>query len=85
MMVKNEAELIKRAIDSARPLIDCWSITDTGSTDGTQDIIRKELADIPGHLWERPWVNWGHNRTEAITLAKLSGADFMLLLDAERR
>jgi predicted O-methyltransferase YrrM/glycosyltransferase involved in cell wall biosynthesis len=85
MMVKNEAELIKRAIDSARPLIDCWSITDTGSTDGTQDIIRKELADIPGHLWERPWVNWGHNRTEAITLAKLSGADFMLLLDADQK
>ncbi|MGW8788902.1 glycosyltransferase, partial [Heyndrickxia sporothermodurans] len=38
MIVKNEASVIRRCLDSVRPLIDTWVIIDTGSTDGTQDI-----------------------------------------------
>jgi len=85
MMVKNESQYIKRCLDSVKPLIDMWSIVDTGSTDGTQDVIRKEMAGVPGQVWERPWVNWNHNRMEVIELAKKSGADFLLLIDADQK
>jgi glycosyltransferase involved in cell wall biosynthesis len=82
MIVKNEAHVIARCIDSVRPLITSWCIVDTGSTDGTQELIRKELADLPGDLYERPWKDFGHNRSEAIELAR-GKADYDLVMDAD--
>jgi len=37
MIVRNEAAVILRCLDSVRPLLDAVVIEDTGSTDGTQD------------------------------------------------
>lgn len=82
MIVKNESKIIKRCLDSVLPIIDSYCIVDTGSTDGTQDIIREVLKDIPGELVERPWVNFGHNRQEALDLGRKWG-DFLLLVDAD--
>ncbi len=82
MIVKNEAPVIKRCIDSVKPLIDHWVIVDTGSTDGTQQIIIDALTDVPGTLHERPWKNFGHNRTEAIELAAPK-AEYILTIDAD--
>lgn len=82
MIVKNEARIIRRCLDSLRPYLDHWVIVDTGSTDGTQDVIREALRGIPGELHERPWKNFGHNRTEAIRLAE-GKADYLLLCDAD--
>jgi len=82
MIVKNEAHVIERCLQSVLPYIDAWCIVDTGSIDGTQDIIRFFLKDLPGKLHERPWRNFGANRTEAIRLAETS-ADYLLFLDAD--
>ena len=41
MIVKNEAEVIKRCIDSVKDHIDYWVICDTGSTDDTKNIIKQ--------------------------------------------
>src|SRR5512144_2185854 len=82
MIVKNEAPVIRRCLDSVRRFIDCWVIVDTGSTDGTQDIIRECFADIPGELHERPWRDFAHNRTEALALARPHG-DYVLIIDAD--
>jgi glycosyltransferase involved in cell wall biosynthesis len=82
MIVKDEASVIRRCLDSVRAMIDCWVIVDTGSTDGTQDAIREHLRDLPGELLERPWVDFAHNRSEAIELAR-GRADYLLLIDAD--
>lgn len=82
LIVKNEVNVIERCLASVRPLIDAWCIVDTGSTDGTQALIRNAMADMPGELHERPWVNFGHNRTEAIQLARPWG-DYALAIDAD--
>lgn len=82
MIVKNEAHVIERCLASVRPFIDCWLIVDTGSSDGTQDVIRRFLADIPGELHERCWVDFGHNRTQAMELARTRG-DYIFVIDAD--
>ncbi len=82
MIVKNEAHVIRRALDSVRPLISRWCILDTGSTDGTQDIIREHLKDLPGELHESPWKGFGASRSEAIELAR-GQADYLLFNDAD--
>jgi len=82
MIVKNESEVITRCLNSVKPMIDHWVIFDTGSTDGTQDIIRECMKDIPGELHERPWVNFAHNRNEALDCAR-DKADYVLIMDAD--
>jgi len=82
MIVKDEVHVLKRCLDSVIPLIDAWCVVDTGSSDGTQSLVRECLASVPGRLYERPWVNFGHNRTESIELARSMG-DYLLFLDAD--
>ncbi|MER5309905.1 glycosyltransferase [Streptomyces sp. NPDC002773] len=82
MIVKNEAAVIERCLASVRGLVDTWVISDTGSTDGTQELIRTALDGIPGELYEEPWVNFGHNRSLNIAHAR-GRAGHLLLLDAD--
>ena len=82
MIVRNESAVISRALNSVKDLIDVWTIVDTGSTDDTMDIIKRELDGIPGALYQRPWVDFGHNRNELLDLAN-DTADYLILLDAD--
>lgn len=82
MIVKNEAPVICRCLESVKDLIDYWVIVDTGSNDGTQKVIKKFLNDIPGELHERRWKNWGETRSEAFNLARGKG-DYILFMDAD--
>ena len=82
MIVKDETPVIKRCLESVKPLIDYWVIVDTGSTDGTQEMIKEFMKDIPGELHERPWVDFAHNRNEALEFAK-GKAQYLLLIDAD--
>ncbi len=82
MIVKNEAHIIRRCLESVLPVIDTWVISDTGSTDGTQELIREIMKDVPGELIERPWKNFGHNRQEVLEHAA-GKADYILTIDAD--
>ena len=86
MIVKNETHIIRECLDSVSQHVDYWVIVDTGSTDGTQDLIRQYFAEkgIPGELHERPWVSFGHNRSEALTLCD-GKADYAWMIDADDR
>jgi glycosyltransferase involved in cell wall biosynthesis len=84
MIVKNETRVLKRCFDSVVDYIDYWIICDTGSTDGTQNFIKKYFQEknVPGELLEHKWLNFGHNRTLAVQSA-YNKADYLLLMDAD--
>jgi glycosyltransferase involved in cell wall biosynthesis len=82
MIVRNEAPTIARCLASVLAVIDRWLVIDTGSTDGTQEIVRQCLQGVPGELLERPWVNFGHNRSEALVHAR-PRASYSLIIDAD--
>lgn len=84
MIVKNESHVILRCLESVYKYINHWVICDTGSTDGTQEIIKKFFAEkgIPGELHQREWVNFGHNRSEALALCD-GKADYAWVIDAD--
>jgi glycosyltransferase involved in cell wall biosynthesis len=84
MIVRNEAHIIHEVLETVVPHISSWVIVDTGSDDGTQDVIRNYMASrgIRGELHERPWRNFGHNRSEALALAQGHG-DYIWMIDAD--
>ena len=86
MIVRNEAHLIKETLEklSSKIRLDYWCISDTGSTDGTQNIIRQFFADkgIKGELVEHEWRDFGYNRTKALESA-FNKTDYLLVFDAD--
>lgn len=84
MIVKNEAHVIERCLASLVPHIDTYLIADTGSTDGTIGVIKRfmDRHDKRGEVVSRPWVDFAHNRNEALELSKKK-ADFSLFMDAD--
>lgn len=84
MIVRDEAHCVARAIRSARPHVDSWVVIDTGSRDGTLEIALRSLSGLPGRAFSREWVDFGHNRSELVALAREHfPGGHLLLLDAD--
>lgn len=84
MIVKDEAHIIHESLNATLPLIDTYCIVDTGSSDDTIQKIRNFYSDkgISGEVHERPWKNFGHNRSEALKLCD-GKMDYILVIDAD--
>jgi len=86
MIVKNESHIIKECLESMLPYIDRYDITDTGSDDGTPELI-KEFMDknnVPGEVYLSDWKGFGKSRTES--LSNCDGkADYAWVIDADDR
>ena len=65
---KNESHVIERMLNSAKTITDLIVVNDTGSTDGTQDMIRKfgEENNIPTYVFERTFDDFEKSRTWAM-------------------
>lgn len=83
MIVKNEAACIAKTLDSVRAYVDEWIVLDTGSTDGTQEIVRSTMASTPGALHEEPFVDFATSRNRALELANARSPVFTLMLSAD--
>lgn len=82
MIVKNDAPVISRCLESVKGIIDYWVIVDAGSNDGTQSLIKKCLKTIPGELHEISLENFGEARNQAMKLARDKG-DYILFMDSD--
>lgn len=84
---KNESEIIRSMLDSCREFINGDVIAiDTGSTDNTIEIIEQWFIDtkIRGRVYEKPWVNYGANRSELLEYCRALGkSDFYLMMDCD--
>ena len=93
MIVRNEEKIIERCLDSVKPIVDCISICDTGSTDHTVQLIEQYMKKnkIPGKIHKHEWKNFGFNRTLASQAAQKTLKDlgfplentFLLFMDAD--
>ena len=91
MIVKNETHIIEQCLKSMAPYIDRYDITDTGSTDGTQELIKKTMDElgIPGEVHQSDWKGFGDHagkmgsRTEAFRNAEKSDAEYAWVIDAD--
>src|ERR1035437_43871 len=83
-IVKNESHVIKRMLDSIHTILDYVAIVDTGSTDGTQDIIRDYCKEknIPCEVIDRPFDNFENSRNAAMKLLGTK-TDYGIWLDAD--
>ena len=52
-IVKNETHIIREMLESMIPYIDRYDITDTGSDDGTPELIKEVMDEhnIPGEVY----------------------------------
>lgn len=82
MIVKNEARIIERMLQSVVGFADEYCICDTGSTDNTIELI-EAFPHLKGRVYSDPFVNFELSRTNALLEAQKSGADYILLMDAD--
>ena len=86
MIVKNEAHIIRETFDNILKYIPLsyWVISDTGSTDGTQQIIKDYFKshNINGELFQDEWRDFGYNRTLALQRANKK-TDYLFIFDAD--
>lgn len=65
---KDESHVIKNMLESCKGITDLIVVNDTGSTDGTQDIIRNfgKENNIPTYVFERAFDDFEKSRNHAM-------------------
>jgi len=86
MIVKNESHIITQTLENLCNYVDfdAYFISDTGSTDDTMDLIRAffKKRNIPGHIEQVEWMDFGFNRTLALQMA-FNKTDYLFIFDAD--
>lgn len=91
MIVRDESANLPRLFSTLKGHVDHFVIADTGSTDGTPELIEalSKQHGIPGHVTRHAWTDFATNRNLAlqdVLHAKTSGShqcDWVMILDAD--
>jgi len=82
MILKNEEASIEGMIKSLIGVVDRYTIIDTGSTDRTKSLIRSTFGNIPGDIYDEPFVDFATTRNRVIELEGLKSV-FVLMLSGD--
>jgi len=84
MIVKNESHIIRECLESMLPYIDRYDITDTGSDDGTPELIKEffDQYNVPGEVYLSDWKGFGKSRSESL-LNVIGKATYAWVIDAD--
>lgn len=86
-IVRNEAARIERCMASVAAHISSYVVVDTGSTDGTPELIKRFMDErsIPGEIHHVSFQNFEQARNAALAAARGSALkwDYLLLCDAD--
>ena len=81
IMVKNAGPQFEEMLKENLPIIDRWTILDTGSTDDTIEIINRILVGKKkGNLYQEPFINFKDSRNRCLELAGTT-CKFIIMLD----
>ena len=85
MIVRNESAILRRCLLSVLPVISCYVVCDTGSSDDTVKIVQQTLASLPGEIHHFPFLDFAQARNQALELARASALefDYVLFIDAD--
>lgn len=90
-IVRDEAQNLPRLFASLAGVVDCFVVSDTGSRDGTPELLAElsERHGIPGIVSSHPWTDFAANRNLALNDALDACArgemrfDWILVMDAD--
>lgn len=71
-IMKNEAHVVTRMLNSIKSVVDIIVIIDTGSTDNTIEVVRQWGTDnsIETHVFERPFDNFEASRNYSLEMGR---------------
>ena len=69
MIVKDSGQMLQPVLENIKPYINYWTILDTGSTDGTQQVVTDTLKDVDGQLFEEPFIDFLITRNRSLELS----------------
>jgi glycosyltransferase involved in cell wall biosynthesis len=71
-IMKNEAHVITRMLDSIKSIVDIVCLVDTGSTDNTIEVVKNwgTQNNIETHVFERAFDNFENSRNYSIQVAR---------------
>ena len=76
IICRNEADIIGKSITAVQAFTDDVVVVDSGSTDGTQQIV----IAIGARLLETNWEGYGSNKNKGVAIARY---DWILSIDAD--
>lgn len=89
MIVKDEAAIIERCLASVAPWIDAYAVHDTGSVDGTPDLVAElfRAHGVPGRVTHGTFDDFAQARNDSLDAALAASSpddiDYLLLCDAD--
>ncbi|NJM33174.1 MAG: glycosyltransferase [Limnobacter sp.] len=86
LIARNEAPIIERCLQSACNWVQFVLLQDTGSTDGTQEVVTQWLKSnkLPGKIMETPWEDFSWNRNLLLQQAtQHAPTDYVFMMDAD--